>query len=133
MLYQSKRDFKIWGYTVSHSSLLLRSNMKFSDEENYSKDTCFNIDIEFWDVTYIGIPVFLNNIAIKEITIDLLPSGIDKNLCRFDRKIFEFTVDHNKYLIIAGGLLIGTNHWVSEDRIFDYHLNLEHDNIIITT
>lgn len=133
MLYQSNRSFSIWAYTVSHGSLLLRSNMLYPDQDNYSTDTSFNIDIEIWDVTYISIPTHMNNIIIREITIDLLPSGIEKKLCEFDRKIFEITSDHNKYYIIAYGLLIATNRWEQEDRIFHHHLNLEHDNIIITT
>lgn len=133
MIYKSKRYFRIWGYTASHSSLLLRSNMLYYDDKDYSLENSFNIDIEIWDVTYIGIPVFIDNIEIKEITIDSLPLDIDKNLCKFDRKIFEISTDNKKYYIISGGLLIATNHWDKEDRIFDNHLNLQHDKIIFST
>lgn len=133
MIYKSKRYFRIWGYTASHSSLLLRSNMLYYDDKDYSLENSFNIDIEIWDVTYIGIPVFIDNIEIKEITIDSLPLDIDKNLCKFDRKIFEISTDNKKYYIISGGLLIATNHWEKEDRIFDNHLNLQHDKIIFST
>lgn len=79
------------------------------------------------------IPIFIDNIEIKEITIDSLPLDIDKNLCKFDRKIFEISTDNKKYYIISGGLLIATNHWEKEDRIFDNHLNLQHDKIIFST
>ena len=133
MIYKSKRYFRIWGYTASHSSLLLRSNMLYYDDKDYSLENSFNIDIEIWDVTYIGIPVFIDNIESKEITIDSLPLDIDKNLCKFDRKIFEISVHNKKYYIISGGLLIATNHWDKEDRIFDNHLNLQHDKIIFST
>lgn len=133
MIYKSKRYFRIWGYTASHSSLLLRSNMLYYDDKDYSLENSFNIDIEIWDVTYIGIPAFIDNIEIKEITIDSLPLDIDKNLCKFDRKIFEINSDNKKYYIISGGLLIATNHWEKEDRIFYNHLNLQHDKIIFST
>lgn len=133
MLYQSNRKFNIWAYTVSHGSLLIRSIMQFPDEDKYSEETSFNIDIEIWDVTYIGIPTYLNNIEIREIPINLLPSDVDRNLCKYDRKIFEFLVDKKKYYIIASGLLVGINRWENEDRIFNYNLNLEHDKIITTT
>ena len=133
MIYKSNRDFRIWAYTISHNSLLLRSNMFYSDHDNYSLETSFNIDIEIWDVAYIGIPSFINNIEIREIAIDLLPIDVDKNLCEFDRKIFEITIDNKKYYVIAGGLLIASNHWEKENRIFNYDLNLEHDEIIFST
>lgn len=131
MLYKSNRDFKILAYTISHSSLLLRSDMMYPEQEEYSPETSFNIDVEIWDTSYIGIPIYLNNIVIRKITIDLLPSDIDKELCRFDRKIFEITSNQHKYYIIAGGLLIATNRWENKDRIFNYGDNLEHDEITL--
>ena len=75
--------------------------MLYSDHDDYSPENSFNVDIEIWDVTYIGIPVFINNIEIKEIAIDSLPLDIDKNLCKFDRKIFEISVHNKKYYIIG--------------------------------
>lgn len=103
MIYKSKRFFRIWGYTASHSSLLLRSNMLYSDDKDYSLENSFNIDIEIWDVAYIGIPVFINNMEIKEITLDSLPLYIDKNLCEFDRKIFEFISDIKNIILYQEG------------------------------
>lgn len=107
--------------------------MLYPEDDDYSFEVSFNIDIEMWDVAYIGIPTSINNIEIREITIDLLPLDIDKNLCIFDRKIFEITTENKKYHIIAGGLAIASNKWEKKDRIFDYHLNLEHDEIIFST
>jgi hypothetical protein len=132
MLFQSNRGFGIWAYTVSHGSLLLRSNMQFPDENDYSIETSFNIDMEFWSVTYISIPTYFENVEIRLIDESLLPADIDRRLCKYDQKIFEFNIDNKKHYIIAAGLLIGTNQWMSEDRIFHYHLNLEHDEILLT-
>lgn len=132
MIYQSYRKFKIWGYTVSHSSLLLRSVMKFVDEDGYSESTSYNIDIEFWGVTFISIPAAITSLEIHEIPKELLPKYIDRGLYQYNQKIFEIQDEDKKYYIIAGGLLVGTNRWVNEDRIFNYDLNLEYDKVIVS-
>ncbi len=120
----------MWGYIVSHSSLLLRSEMKEFDQDDYSVDNSFNIDFEFWAVNYINIPIYLYGISIKEITENELPVDFDKELLKYNMKIFELESAGKKYYIIAGGLLIGKNSWIKHDRIFDYNLNLEHDEIL---
>lgn len=133
MLYYSNRNFKIWAYTASHNSLLLRSIMKFSDEDGFSEDTSYNIDIELWSVTFISIPAFFRSLKIVEISEDKLPDNIDRELCKYNHKIFEFQDGLKKHYIIAGGLLVGVNRWENEDRIFNYGLNLQHDEIIAKT
>lgn len=45
-IFNTKRNFKLWAYTVSHSSLLLRSEMRYSDQDEFEIYTC-NIDLEF--------------------------------------------------------------------------------------
>ncbi|MDQ7959138.1 hypothetical protein [Flavobacterium lindanitolerans] len=132
-IYQSDRNFRIWNYTVSHCSLLLRSIMSFPDLDDYSEETSYNIDIEISGVSFIGIPTTLRNLKIKEISEDLLPGHIDKELCKYDLKIFEFEEENERYYIIAAGLMIATNKWdLNQDRILSYHLGLQHDKIIIT-
>ncbi len=133
MIYNSNRKFKMWAYIVSHSSLLLRSEMKFPDQDNYTEDQSYNIDLEFWAVNYINIPTILNNIIIKEITVKEIPTEINKNLLKFDMKIFELESEEKKYYIIAGGFLIGKNKWIDQDRILDSNLNLEHEEVILIT
>lgn len=127
--YNSNRSFKLWAYIVSHSSLLIRSEMKYPDQDNYEENTSYNIDLEFWAVSYINIPTDLYEISIKEITEKELPKEIDRNLLMFDMKIFELQSKEHKYYIFAGGLLIGKNKWENQNRIFDSS-NLEHDEII---
>lgn len=132
-IYQSDREFRIWNYTVSHCSLLLRSEMSFIGEDNFSEELSYNIDIEISGVSFIGIPTTLRNLKIKEISEDLLPDHIDKELCKYDLKIFEFEEENERYYIIAAGLMIATNKWdLNQDRILSYHLGLQHDKIIIT-
>lgn len=133
MRFYSNRKFKMWAYVVSHSSLLLRSEMKYSDQDDYSEDQAYNIDLEFWAVSYINIPAYLYEITINEITEKELSIDIDKELLKYNMKIFKLESAGKKYYIIAGGLLIGKNSWINQDRIFDYNLNLEHDEIIFQT
>lgn len=131
--YSSNRTFRLWAYTVSHSSLLLRSEMKYPDLEDYSKDTSYNIDFEFWAVSYVDVPTDLLGVSIKEITEQELPKDIDRDLLKYDMKIFQLQSKEHTYHIIAYGLLIGENRWETQDRIFNYHSNLEHDKIIFCT
>lgn len=123
----------MWAYITSHSSLLLRSEMKYPDQEDYSENTSYNIDLEFWSVSYINTPTYLYEITIKEITQKELPADIDKELLKYNMKIFELESTGRKYYIFAGGLLVGKNSWINQDRIFDYNLNLEHDEILAST
>ena len=131
-LFNSRRTFKFLAYTVSHCSLLLRSMMKFPDQDHYSEDNSYNIDIEFWAVTYINIPALLSSISIRQISDNRLPQYINRRFLIHNEKIFEIQSGEEKYYIIAGGLLIGTNRWEKEDRIFNYDLNLEHDEVVIS-
>lgn len=131
MIYESFRKFKVWGYTVSHGSLLLRSEMRFNDQSDFSEDTSYNIDIEFWAVTFMSIPTFLTSLIIKEIECDLLPKHIDRSVCEFNHKIFEIQEGDKKHYIVSGGFLVGTNKWANEDRIFNYNSGLQHDAVLV--
>jgi len=131
--FSSNRCFKLWGYTVSHSSLILRSEMKYPDQHNFDEHTSFNIDFEFWSIKYIDFPSVINGLNIKEIKNTELPDRIDSKLLMYDMKIFEIESQGFKYYIIAGGVLIGKNKWGNQDRIFDYDSDLDHDEIIFNT
>jgi len=104
--------------------------MKFIDEDGFSEDTSFNIDVEFWTVTFVNIPSVLSSLKIIEILGDELPEDISRQFCNYNQKIFELQDKNGKYYIIAAGVLIGVNRWENEDRIFNYNLNLEHDEIV---
>lgn len=129
-MFHSNRKFRLWSYTVSHSSLILRSEMKYPDQDNYSESLSSNIDLEFWAVSYINIPSDILGINIREIKEEVLPKEINRELLRFDMKIFELKSEESNYYIIAGGILIGKNKWINQDRIFNYGSNLKHDEIL---
>ncbi|NOV04838.1 hypothetical protein [Paenibacillus planticolens] len=54
------RKFQFWFYRVSHGELLIRSPK--------SKENPKNIDIMFFDITYIELPRFLDEIMLDEAT-----------------------------------------------------------------
>ncbi|RPE08599.1 hypothetical protein EGT74_16290 [Chitinophaga lutea] len=106
--------------------------MLFPDLNGYSEDTSFNIDIEFLSVSYINVPASLPDIAIREVSADLLPENTDKRLLQYDEKVFELLVDGRTYYVIAGGMLVGTNRRENKDRIADDHQRLRHDSVLVT-
>lgn len=130
MKFESNRTFKIWAHTVSHSSLLIRSYLKLSDEEGFNEENSYNIDLEFLSVEYMDVKSTLNSLSISVVRREDLDLVLQERFNAFRGKIFEISSDNNKYYIIAYSLLIGTNKWVQYDRIFNYNLNLKHDKII---
>lgn len=126
MNYTSNRDFRIWNYSVSHSTLLLRGLQKITDESDVAIESIFNIDIEFWDTSYIEIPDSLKGIEIREIK-----ENIPRRLTKFiksDSTVFQIESENQKFYIIAYGYAIGKNAWTNKDRIQDPYL--EYDEII---
>ncbi|UUC46360.1 hypothetical protein [Flavobacterium cerinum] len=100
--------------------------MMFPDQENYSEDKSFNIDIEFFDVSYIDIPDRLCDFTITE-TIDI-PEKIQEYNGKFNRKTFKIQSGKTKHYIIASGYIIGKNTWLNEDRAIN--ILLQYDEII---
>jgi hypothetical protein len=122
MIFDSVRFFQLWIYTVSHSTLILRS----PNNENV-KEAGYNIDIEFWGVTYLDLPDLFNGIKIRKME-DNIPQKFDKfkNGC----EVFEISTDNNNHYIVASGCIVGKNNWINENRILNPYL--EYDEIIAT-
>jgi hypothetical protein len=130
MIYKSDRKFRIWVYTVSHSSLILRSSMTNEDQDDYSEHTSYNIDLEFWAVSFINIPTTIPNLEISLVAQSVLPDYIAQNYCDHKDKVFEIKADGQSFYIVAAGVLIGRNRWGHKDRIFEFSEGLKHDEII---
>lgn len=126
----SYRVFKIWAYTVSHSFLILRSPMRFPDQDDFNEIYSYNIDIEFVAVAYLDIPNVLNGIEITEL-IDNIPVKLQHYKMDLGFKIFEIKSENNLFYIVAGNYRVGKNSWLNEDRIAN--MNLEYDEIISTS
>lgn len=132
MIFYSNRKFKIWAYTVSHSSLLIRSVMQYDDEEGYSKETSYNIDLEFSLVEYMDVKTTWDSISISVVEKENLRSDLKEKFNSYEGEIFEIESNKEKVYIVAYSLLIGTNKWGLDDRIFNHHMNLEYDEILVS-
>ena len=132
MIFYSNRKFKIWAYTVSHSSLLLRSVMQYDDQEGYSEETSYNIDLEFSFVEYMDVKTTWDSISISVVEKENLRSDLKEKFDSYEGKIFEIESHKEKTYIVAHNLLIGTNKWGLDDRIFNYNINLKHDEILVS-
>jgi len=63
-----KRKFKVWFFTPSHSTLIIRSEKQYDDVDYIVKydEPDLTIDVEFTDVKFISIPQYFNEIKIKK-------------------------------------------------------------------
>ncbi|MHA7056881.1 hypothetical protein ACWGOQ_0006650 [Aquimarina sp. M1] len=127
MKYQNRRSFRLWEYSVSHSSLLIRSEKQYSDvfyDEKYNPNV--TLDIEFWGVDYINLPIDFKYMEIHKI-VDNFPVKFP-DFFKKDSKLFKI---NEKYHIIAAGCIIGQSIWdADESRLHNPLLN--YDNIILT-
>lgn len=121
MNFDSKRCFKIWIYTVSHSVLILRS---VNDEEEEVKG--YNIDVELWGVVYLELPDVLNGIKIKKV--NNLPKKFDVYKNKEGYNVFEIISESGLYYVVATGCKIGKNNWLNENRVLNPYL--EYDEIV---
>lgn len=125
------RFFTIWAYTVSHGFLILRSPLKFPDQDDFDERHTCNIDIEFTAVEYLDIPSTMRNLEIREL-IDNIPEKFIRYKTH-NYKVFELKSDEGLFYIVAGSYRIGKNTWLNQDRIFNMGMGLEYDSIIETS
>lgn len=117
-IYNSKRDFRLWFYTVSHSTLFIRSEKKI-DIKSFHKDENYTIDIEFIGVDYIDFPTYtLSEISIKINTLN-------------NKKIYEIESQGKVYHIEATNCIIGKSLWEYDEGKFINPL-LDYKEIIIS-
>lgn len=129
MIEFTNRHFRIWGYTVSHSGLLLRSEQKYHDVANYDESKGFNIDIEFNGVSYINLPSDLYGLTLRQVISEVPQSLL--SFVKFERKVFEISSNKAIYYVVAHSYLVGKNNWLTEDRLTNF--GLHHDEILATS
>lgn len=103
-IFKSDRHFALFGYSVSHGQLLFRSDKR----KGYKK----NIDILFFDATFLQLFVRLNGITIKLIENKRIQSydSVDKYLSYDDNNLFELeSGDGEKYYVAASFVKIYEN------------------------
>ena len=103
------RLFKLWYYTVSHGQMLLRS---IGNEE-----TC-NMDIYFGDVSYIELPVKINNIIILEPQQEDI-DYIVKRIGNTEKVITVLLSDNRKFYVVSSIVKIIENDLGMFDLPFD--------------
>lgn len=114
MKYQSNRNFRLWHYIASHSTLIIRSEKQYHEVEYLNKysPNC-TIDIEFYGVEFISLPDSLNGLNIRK----------ENGIYRFD--------ENKEHYIKASSCRIGISQFDhTQDRISD--LSLEYDEILMT-
>ena|SRR5689334_18174303 len=117
MPYTSNRKFRMWGYSVSHCFLLLRSTYNEDQEKNG-----YNIDIEFAGVEYLDVPTTLQGISIEELT-ENLPEKFSKYQGSLRHRVFQIRSEAN-YYIVAANYLVGKN-TSEEDKMINSFLKYD--------
>ncbi|HRI58581.1 MAG TPA: hypothetical protein PK228_02625 [Saprospiraceae bacterium] len=128
MTYESNRYFKIWAFTVSHNTLIIRSEMQISDEDTNMPINDFTVDLEFWDVVYSQFPSNFYGISLQ-----LEEQDSSEHLEKFvdsDHKIFVISSEGVQYYIVAAGCVVGKSQWINEHRISNFYL--KYDEILLS-
>src|SRR5689334_10301713 len=126
MNFTSNRKFRLWHYSVSHSMLFLRSNKAVSDSGDVEQSET-TVDIEFYDVVYIGLPITLNGIELTDVT-QKTPTHLDQFL-KQDSMVFRLSSEKRSYYVIAAGCKVGQSQFdYDEHRISN--LFLKYDQIL---
>ncbi|MGI4871329.1 MAG: hypothetical protein ACRYFX_09135 [Janthinobacterium lividum] len=97
-LYESKKQFAVWDFLISHGQLLLRAD-KIRDSRG------INTDVIFSGTAYMQLPTYLmGGIAIlqdtssKRFGYKTIDDGLDKGYYN----VFEIKADDTSYYVVAG-------------------------------
>lgn len=103
IIYKSNRKFNLTDYFDSHGQMLLRS---YKDEE-YD----YNIDIIFFGVSYINMPISFKNLVITVIEPnDVLNELVYSQKIKQNDRIFEILSDKMKFYIYASFFKVYKNY-----------------------
>jgi hypothetical protein len=113
MIDLSKRHFKLWHYSVSHSTLIIRSERQYDDVE-YSiiyEPNC-TIDLEFSGVEFISLPEKINVYNLRK-----------------ENGVYRFN-DNKDHFVKASSCIVGLSQFEGQDRLSDF--SLKYDEIILS-
>ncbi|MGJ1323038.1 hypothetical protein ACR780_10125 [Sphingobacterium faecium] len=102
-IFNSKKSFVVFDYFISHGQLLIRS--KKSDNQKY------NIDIIFFNTSFLQLFTFINGITIKIVNKSNFSKydSVVKYLEYDNSNLFEITSSNEKYYIAASFVQIFEN------------------------
>lgn len=102
-IYKSEKYFTVFDYFLSHGQLLIRSS-KGEDQKS-------NIDIIFFDTTFVQLFTMLHGITIKVIAKSEFNSydSVQKYLNYDTSNLFEITSNNEKYYIAASFVRVFEN------------------------
>lgn len=103
------RLFKLWYYTVSHKQMLLRS---------VGNDVTPNLDIYFGDVTYIEIPMEMNEIEILK-TVQEDVDYITQRIGTTDKTITVLLSGNHKFFVVSSIVKVIENNLSMFELPFD--------------
>ncbi|WP_135550796.1 hypothetical protein [Paenibacillus cymbidii] len=96
------RDFKFWHYNISHGELLIRSTKSAKNTKN--------IDIMFFDVTYVELPRNISNLKIEEVKDDDVRYVMEKIYKPIrTENITILSSNDKRYLVVASLMKIVEN------------------------
>ncbi|MGB4775789.1 MAG: hypothetical protein WBP45_11495 [Daejeonella sp.] len=102
-IFKSERYFTVFDYFISHGQLLIRS--KKDDEQK------FNIDIIFFDTTFLQLFTMLNSLTIRVICKDDFSkyNSVKKYFSYENSNLFELESGDEKYYIAASFVQVFEN------------------------
>lgn len=113
------RIFKMWLYSVSHKSLLFRSEMQYLDVEyENSIEPNITIDIEFSGVEFMSVPT--------SFTLENIQKKKKVNKYSF-LTTYEIKHDLGISIIEAASCIIGTSKFIVENRLVNSNLDYDED------
>jgi hypothetical protein len=112
-MYESKRDFKLWDYRVSHGQLLLRSPM--------SPDLNTNVDLQFWGVEFVRLPTVMHGIRLRLANDDEKTSVAGRYAPECNGSVFSCDEDGAAIVIAAGCRVLENAMDIFESSLFSIH------------
>ena len=109
-MFESKRQFKLWDYNVSHQQLLLRSPRTGNETDN--------IDLVFWGVKHVCLPSVLEEVSLRLATTEEVDQFSGLITTDSDIPVFHVEASDGSGVVVAAGCKVLKN----ELEIFDSSL-----------
>lgn len=102
-IFSSDRYFTIWSFMVSHGQLLLRSDKRKGYKEN--------IDVVFFDTTYMQLFTNLEGISIKVLSEkdNVKYDSVKTCVSNKNKHLFEISSNNEKYIVAASFVRVFEN------------------------